>query len=177
MKRHKPADKVEEEQQQGGIDQMQIVSHGLKFLLINDKDNNFLPVLSVNFSGFTVNWDKNAKESLVWADLRSSVNFFNVNVGVWEPFLEPFSFMIMSKADEVTANANYELDFYSPLNVNFTEKLIMNIYESGNSWREVNEMFEQVTGALKSAHDHLRSQGQMYSSPSPKRAAMSQLQL
>ena len=37
-----------------GIDQIQIVSYGLKFIVINDIDNNFLPVLSTNFSNFKV---------------------------------------------------------------------------------------------------------------------------
>lgn len=71
-----------------------MVSHGAKLILINDKDNNFLPIMSINSSSFNINYDKSQKESLVWTDYTCSVNFFNVEVGVWEPFLEPFSVSI-----------------------------------------------------------------------------------
>ena len=81
--------------QNRGIDQIQIVSHGLKFIVINDIDNNFLPVLSTNFSNFKVQWDHNSKQSCIWTDLNSSINFFNVNIGVWEPFIEQFEVKLM----------------------------------------------------------------------------------
>lgn len=45
---------MEDEEVNKGIDQMQVVSHGLKLIIINDRDNNFLPVLSTNFSHFNV---------------------------------------------------------------------------------------------------------------------------
>jgi hypothetical protein len=45
--------------QQRGVDETQVVSHGLKMILINDLDNNFLPVLSSNFSNFKVQMDNN----------------------------------------------------------------------------------------------------------------------
>lgn len=81
--------------QNRGIDQTQVVSHGLKLIIINDRDNNFLPVLSTNFSHFNIQWDHNARQSCVWTDLNSSLNFFNVNIGVWEPFVERFGVKLM----------------------------------------------------------------------------------
>lgn len=71
------------------------MSHGLKLIIINDRDNNFLPVLSTNFSHFNIQWDHNARQSCVWTDLNSSLNFFNVNIGVWEPFVERFGVKLM----------------------------------------------------------------------------------
>ena len=61
----------------------------MKLILINDRENNFLPVLSLNFGHFTIQWDCNPNQSCLWTDLNMSSNFFNVNVGVWEPFIEP----------------------------------------------------------------------------------------
>jgi hypothetical protein len=46
--------KTSEQKLNRGINQMQIVSHGLKFIVINDIDNNFLPVMSTNFSNFKI---------------------------------------------------------------------------------------------------------------------------
>jgi len=72
------------------VHRMEVVSDGLKLIIINDRDNNFLPVLSTNFSDFSVHWDFNSKQSCLWTDLNCSLNFFNVNIGVWEPFIERF---------------------------------------------------------------------------------------
>ena len=78
-----------------GVDQVQIVCHGLKVIAINDLDNNFLPIMSCNFSNFKITWDHNAKQSCIWTDLTGSLNYFNVTVGVWEPFVEKFGFKLM----------------------------------------------------------------------------------
>ena len=36
---------------------------------------------------------------MVWTDLTLSINFFNVNVGVWEPFLEPFQVKLLANQE------------------------------------------------------------------------------
>jgi len=98
----KEADIVKEKSNQNqsrGIDQMQVVSHGIKLIIINDIDNNFLPVLSTNFSNFKVTMDSNVKQFCFWTDLTTSVNFFNVNIGVWEPFIEQFTMNIMTSTE------------------------------------------------------------------------------
>ena len=88
-----------------GIDQVQIVSHGLKLIFINDRNNNFLPVLSCNFSHFNVNMDYNERQSCIWTDLTSSCNFFNVKIGYWEPFIEKYNLKLMIK-DELSEETN-----------------------------------------------------------------------
>ena len=132
-----------------GIDQLQIVSHGLKFIVINDKDNNFLPVLSTNFSHFNVQWDYNSRQSCLWTDLNSSMNFFNVNIGVWEPFIERFGVKLMINHELSANRQNTELKFSTPLCINFTEKLIENLYQSSNSWSAVSEKFESYMQSYK----------------------------
>lgn len=131
-----------EGQQIRGIDQIQVVSHGLKLIVINDSDNNFLPVLSTNFSNFKVQWDHNAKQSCFWTDLNSSINFFNVSIGVWEPFVEQFGVKLMVNQEVFAQKQNIQLTFTTPLNVNFTEQLVQNLYESQMSWQQVSENFE-----------------------------------
>lgn len=118
------------------------MSHGLKLILINDRDNNFLPVLSSNFSHFTVHWDLNQKQQCIWTDLNSSINFFNVNVGVWEPFVEPFNVKVMVNEEISAQNKNLQCNINTPLNINFTEKLVENLHESQNSWRIVENNFK-----------------------------------
>ena len=41
---------------QRGIDEMRYSFKGLKVLLINDRDSNFLPIVSLNSSPFDVLW-------------------------------------------------------------------------------------------------------------------------
>ncbi len=110
----------------------------MKLILINDRENNFLPVLSLNFGHFTIQWDCNPNQSCLWTDLNMSSNFFNVNVGVWEPFIEPFNFKLILKEETIAKIKNVSLTFYTPLNINLTEKLFENLYESNQSWSLVN---------------------------------------
>lgn len=90
---------------------------------------------------------------MVWTDLTLSINFFNVNVGVWEPFLEPFQVKMLANQETAHGkNQNIQLNFYSTLNINFTEKLVTNLQESSKSWQIVNkkfELFEQKYNNLK----------------------------
>ena len=78
----------------------------------------------------------------MWTDLNSSINFFNVNIGVWEPFIERFGVKLMMNEDIQTNKQNISLGINTPFNLNFTEKLIENLYESQKSWTLVNDKFE-----------------------------------
>ena len=121
---------------------MQVVSHGLKLIIINDIDNNFLPVLSTNFSNFKITMDKNAKQFCIWTDLTISVNFFNVTVGVWEPFIEQFTMNLMTSTEVESNKQNLSVTVATPFNINLTEKLVQNLYESNKSWQIVSANFE-----------------------------------
>lgn len=151
-------EEVEVEQpvsQQRGIDLTQVISYGLKLIVINDIDNNFLPVMSLNFSNFKVQVDSNAKQMCAWTDLKTSANFFNVNIGVWEPFIEKFTIKVMMNQEILAKKQNLQFAITTPLNINITEKLLQNIYESNHAWIQVSSQFddfmqefEQATKAL-----------------------------
>lgn len=67
--------------------------------LINDRDNSFLPVMSFNSSPFAVLLLWNSLVKMVQGKFKLSMNFFNANIGKWEPFIEAFDFEIVSNQD------------------------------------------------------------------------------
>ena len=77
-----------------GTDCFEVETNGLKVIVINDKDSNFLPIISLNTSPFTFDWQHDALEKIVLGELEASVNFFNVRIGKWEPFIEKFTFLL-----------------------------------------------------------------------------------
>ena len=42
-----------------GIDEAMITSNGLKLIVINDREGNFIPIVSVNMSPFETRWEYN----------------------------------------------------------------------------------------------------------------------
>jgi hypothetical protein len=48
--------KIKEEK---GVNEFQVVSYGLKILIINDSQHNFFPVLGVSLSEFHYSYDMN----------------------------------------------------------------------------------------------------------------------
>lgn len=111
--------------------------------MINDIDNNFLPVMSLNFSNFKVQMDTNQKQMCLWTDLQMSANFFNVNIGVWEPFIEKFNVKLMVNQEILARKQNIQFMINSPLNINVTEKLIQNIHESSESFGSISSKFDE----------------------------------
>jgi hypothetical protein len=85
--------------EQQGRNQIKIDCRGFKLILINDRDNNFLPVVSFNSSPFVVWSFWNTIVSLIQSKFCLSLNFFNVNIGKWEPFVEKFDFEAVSNQD------------------------------------------------------------------------------
>ena len=58
-------------------------------------------------------------------------------------FYEPkaklkFNFKLILKEETIAKIKNVSLTFYTPLNINLTEKLFENLYESNQSWSLVN---------------------------------------
>ena len=70
------------------------------------------------------------------------MNFFNVNMGYWEPFIERFGVKLMMNQEIIENKKNLQLTFNTPLRMNLTEKLFENLYESHTSWSEVAEKFD-----------------------------------
>ena len=121
--------------EQRGIDKIIVDCKGLKLIFINDRDNNFLPIVSLNSSPFRILSCWNHEKSLIQAGFVLSMNFFNVNIGLWEPFIEKFSLDILSNQDFLEKVQNIHIDMPTSVNLNFTEKLIENLNESQKSWK------------------------------------------
>ena len=81
---------------QRGIDEVAFISKGLKLIVINDRDSNFLPIISLNSSPFQIQVYMHSQQSTIQTVFKLSLNFFNVNIGMWEPFMEKFNFEITS---------------------------------------------------------------------------------
>lgn len=82
-----------------------------------------------------------------------SLNFFNVNIGRWEPFVEPFSFELVTNHEVAKQEQTIQADFSTTINANFTEKLIENLSLSLRSWQiclEDYRKFEKDTDLTKS---------------------------
>ena len=71
-------------------------------IFINDRDSNFLPIISINCSPFFVQWDFNSLKTAVATQIKFSANFFNVNIGRWEPFAEKFTVQMITNKDVIT---------------------------------------------------------------------------
>jgi hypothetical protein len=81
---------------QRGIDEIAFISKGLKLIVINDRDSNFLPIISLNSSPFQIQAYMHSQQSTIQTVFKLSLNFFNVNIGMWEPFMEKFNFEVTS---------------------------------------------------------------------------------
>ena len=104
---------AERPENQRGINETKYSSKGLKLLLINDRDSNFLPIVSLNSSPFEVVRTQNLTLCSLAARLQLSVNFFNMNMGCWEPFLEKFSFGLLQLEDFQSKMSSLDLNFDS----------------------------------------------------------------
>jgi hypothetical protein len=109
-------------------------SRGFKAILINDRENNYLPVISFNSSPFKIYQIETGTDKSLETKLKLSSNFFNVNIGKWEPFIEPFTLELSVDQQTKAKVQSIRIDFAAPLNLNFTEKLIENLYESHQAW-------------------------------------------
>ena len=128
--------------QQHGINDFSFDSCGLKLIVINDRDSNFLPIASFNSTPFKSEWAYNEKQNSIQTSLWLSINFFNAVIGRWEPFLEKFNFYANVNQDREFQKESIQLQVNSPLNVNLTEKLVENVYESHKSWAIVYEDYQ-----------------------------------
>jgi hypothetical protein len=112
-----------------------LISNGLKLIVINDRDSNFLPIMSLNSSPCKITAYNTPQQSSIETVFKLSLNFFNVNIGMWEPFIEKFQFAITSTQDIIQKKLIMNMVFPEPVNMNFTEKLIENLNESQKSWK------------------------------------------
>jgi len=128
-------------------DGVELVTNGLKIIMINDKDSNFLPIISLNTSPFSFDWKHDAQGRVVLGMVKASVNYFNVRIGRWEPFFEKFDLRLEGRVELEQKVERIEVCLPSLLNVNITEKLVENLYESKKSWTQYNEEYSEFERA------------------------------
>lgn len=105
--------------------------HGLRLILINDKENVFYPILYANIDRVGLVLDNAVEESdgaqagksrmAGETELRAMVSYYNNRIEVWEPFLEAVTvnLQVSKDAGEILVLAGFK----SPLKINLTEEL------------------------------------------------------
>ena len=106
--------------------------------MINDRDSNFLPILSFNLSPCKLEWLYNSQHNSLETKLKISLNFFNVTIGRWEPFIERVQFYANLNQDRTFNKEHFQFKLDTPLKINMTEKLVENAFESNKSWNIIN---------------------------------------
>ena len=66
------------------------MSYGLNMILIDDNQGNFFPVLNLSLSDFQYESDSDDTQASGMTEFQSSVNYYNAEAGLWEPFIETF---------------------------------------------------------------------------------------
>lgn len=105
--------------------------HGLRLILINDKENVFYPILYANIDRVGLVLDNTVAEAdgpepsksclAGETELRAMVSYYNNRIEVWEPFLEAVTvnLQVSKEAGEILVLASFK----SPLKINVTEEL------------------------------------------------------
>jgi len=113
-----------------GHDNMQVVSYGLQFIMINDYMGNYLPVFGVSVSqlfyqsGMTTNFKEGNTH------LQLSASYFNAKQGCWEPVVEHFDVEMLYNKQERNDFREVQLTVQEELNLNITESLLQTIRDT-----------------------------------------------
>jgi hypothetical protein len=108
--------------------------------------------MSLNSSPCKITAYNTPQQSSIETVFKLSLNFFNVNIGMWEPFIEKFQFAITSTQDIIQKKLIMNMVFPEPVNMNFTEKLIENLNESQKSWKICQEEYKQFEQESQKNH-------------------------
>ena len=108
---------------------------GIHMLLINDQEQTFYPILQLNVEKFKVMVD-NGTESLKGStDIRMMMRYYNNQLDAWEPFLERTSLELGIEQNMFAQNLT--ACFKTPLNLNFSEELIENLFHAYQSFEKI----------------------------------------
>ena len=80
-----------------GHDNMEIVSYGLQFIVINDYMGNYLPVFGVSVSQLNYQYGMTVNEKEGTTKLQLSSSYFNAISCSWEPIVELFDVQMTYK--------------------------------------------------------------------------------
>ena len=70
-------------------------SSGVQIVIINDYNNVFYPVLSVNIPNFKFKHLGENGKTVGETHIKSMISYFNTHAGEWEPLLEKNEFHIL----------------------------------------------------------------------------------
>ena len=73
-----------------GHDNMQIVSYGVQFIIINDYMGNFMPVFGLSVSQLYYEFGMTLSKKQGNTKMQLSSSYFNATEGYWEPIVELF---------------------------------------------------------------------------------------
>lgn len=76
--------------QEDGNNSFEMVSDGIRLLVVNDFKGNFMPVLDFQLSDmhFEQSFDEKLKVMIGRTYLTASLSYFNTPAGRWEPAIE-----------------------------------------------------------------------------------------
>mmetsp|Transcript_23179 Transcript_23179/g.22659 ORF Transcript_23179/g.22659 Transcript_23179/m.22659 type:complete len:230 (-) Transcript_23179:2589-3278(-) len=124
-------------QEEKGVDQLQVVSHGLKILVINDNMFNFFPVLEIVLSELSFSCDQNETQRAGQTSFSSMINFYNAEASEWEPFVETFKVFFSINDDQQSKRHILQCEVPNQLSLNITETLISNLNDTYKSWQAI----------------------------------------
>ena len=124
-------------------DSKDISCEQISILAINDYNCGFTPVLmcDLNAIRMTQVWkaSKQGSLSLLLPDML--INYYNVELGEWEPLLEPTKMEVDQQSNE--AQQHTKIVFEKPLNLNSTQECLKNLFFTYESWMQTPKYFTQ----------------------------------
>jgi len=108
----------------------------IKLIYINDIEGVFYPLLEIELAIplFTNSQFENQNKAM---HLQGKVcaNYYHCAASAWEPLVEPFRFEYLSEFNAENRQKNSKFTCSDPINLNFTNTLIMLIKDSVEIWK------------------------------------------
>ena len=106
----------------------------ISILGINDFNSGFTPVLQLELSNLKMNqnWELKGETDTVLVLPYIKINYYNLELGEWEPFLEKTQATILqhtTKEESLTS-----ITFKDAICLNATEQCLKNIFHTYRSW-------------------------------------------
>ncbi len=111
-----------------------LISKGIELFLINDLSLQLHPIIYLSFNDLKVILLNTKNDEIILKCISSLIiNYFNVKISLWEPFIEKFNINLsynMLMENLATPNQNIVL-LLSDLNINMSEEFVRNLIKTG----------------------------------------------
>jgi len=111
-----------------------LISKGIELFLINDLSLQLHPIIYLSFNDLKVILLNTMNDEIILKCNSSLIiNYFNVKISLWEPFIEKFNINLSYKMlieNQATPNQNIVL-LLSDLNINMSEEFVRNLIKIG----------------------------------------------